>query len=341
MVDYKGPTTTSTATPKKLTFMQKQKKHWLLHLISFCISTIVISMLLTYVAMPKIAQHDMDGSELHLDYQIVSNPTENSVDLKVRNTAVSRSWFTPQLDPFNVSLFLEDTEPDIKPFGILSLPPQHALHYFSTDVNQTMEILDKDQFNEYNKRVTQSKTFRFAMRGKTKLHLGALPVVTVDFNKVIETNGLNSFKGITVSDVNLTLSKFEDGSNTHGTIHIPNPSVMTLQIGDMLQDIYIDGVLVGNTTIKNVVLHPGPNDFPMSSTTDQAKIIPAIQNKYRNGVLAIEARTREITFNGKRLPYFEQAMASTPVFLSLDISDALERMKLGAILDKSAPTVTS
>jgi Protein of unknown function (DUF3712) len=143
----------------------------------------------TYVAMPRIAQHDINDASLHLDVQIVSDPKPNTVKLHVVNTAESKSWFTPMLDAFNASLFLEATEPDIKPFGILEIPRLHATHTFLTVVDQVMEILDMDQFIAYNKLVTSSESFRFALRGRTKLHLGGLPVVGVDFNKAIETKG--------------------------------------------------------------------------------------------------------------------------------------------------------
>jgi len=195
-----------------------------------------------------------------------------------------------------------------------------------------------DQFIAYNKLVTQSETFRFALRGRTRLHLGALPVVSVDFNKAIETKGLNSFKGIKVSNVNISMTPFPDGSNMHGTINIPNPSVMTLTIGDMLQDIYVDGTLIGNTTIKDVVLRPGDNLFPMTSTTEQAIVLPLLTTKYTDGILPVEARTRTITFQGQSLRYFEEPMKATPVKLELDLRDALAGIGLGSMFGKNKGT---
>jgi hypothetical protein len=124
------------------------------------------------------------------------------------------------------------------------------------------------------------------------------------------------------------MSKFADGGNMQGRINIPNPSVMTLTIGDIIQDIFLDGEQIGNTTIKGVVLRPGDNFFPMSSYTDQIKVIPAIQKNYRDGILPIEARTREISYQGNRLQYFEEAMKTSPVKLKLDISAALKGIGL-------------
>jgi hypothetical protein len=131
------------------------------------------------------------------------------------------------------------------------------------------------------------------------------------------------------------MTTFADGSNMHGTVNIPNPSVMTLQIGDMVQDLFAGGVAIGNTTIKGVTLKPGNNSFPVTSMTNQAAIIPLIGpgHKFPTGVLEIEARTKEITFEGKLVPYFTEALKDSPVKFTMDIGPQLRTLGLGAILD--------
>jgi Protein of unknown function (DUF3712) len=155
--------------------------------------------------------------------------------------------------------------------------------------------------------------------------------------------GLNGFNGLRVTDVNLTMSTFSDGSNMHGNLIIPNPSVMTLTIGDMVQDLFADGKPIGNTTIKDVVLKPGDNSFPVMSSTDQAAVIQLIGpgKRFPTGVLEIEARTREISYQNKSLPYFTEAMKASPVHFNLDIADALRAIKLGMILDPPSSTTSS
>src|ERR1700753_2287152 len=124
-----------------------------------------------------------------MESQIVTDPRPNVVHLKMVNRVTNKSIFTPTLDSFNASLFLENTEPNIKPFGYITIPSVHALKQVYTTVEQDMEIANMEQFIAYNKLVTSSKEFRVAVRGRTKLHLGALPVVTVDYNKAILMNG--------------------------------------------------------------------------------------------------------------------------------------------------------
>jgi len=192
-----------------------------------------------------------------------------------------------------------------------------------------MQITDMEQFKAYNKLVTQSKSFRLGIRGKTRLHLGALPVVTVDYNKAINLTGLNSFQGIEVRDIKIALSPGPDGSNMQGTLVLPNPTVMTINMGDLVQDILLNGEVIGNATIENIVLKPGENLFPMRSYADQLTVITYLQNnKSKGGVLPVEARARTVTYKGKRLEYFEYALGQTPIKLDLPLKDALSALGL-------------
>lgn len=131
----------------------------------------------------------MNKAILYMEEQIVSDPRPDVIHLSMKNKIKNKSWFTPTLDPFNATLFLENTEPNIKPFGRITIPTVHALKEIYTNIDQEMHIEDMDQFIAYNKLVTASESFRVAVRGRTRLHLGALPVVWVDFNKAIEMKG--------------------------------------------------------------------------------------------------------------------------------------------------------
>jgi hypothetical protein len=116
-------------------------------------------------------------------------PKSNSVKVKMAQQIINHSIFRPTLDGFEVELFLENTLPNIKPFAKMNIPGVHAKKVTNVTIEQTLNILDMDQFIAYNKLVTQSETYRVALRGKTRLHLGALPVVSVNYNKVLTMKG--------------------------------------------------------------------------------------------------------------------------------------------------------
>jgi hypothetical protein len=145
-----------------------------------------------------MAQHDLNRATITVIEQIISDPTPNSIHLKMVTNSHNPSIFTPTLDEFKAALFLENTEPNIKPFGYIKIPKLHALKDSKVVVSQLLEIADMEQFIEYNKLVTQSVKYRVAMRGRTKLHLGGLPTVGVNFNKVVETEGKPFLRGSAV-----------------------------------------------------------------------------------------------------------------------------------------------
>jgi hypothetical protein len=139
--------------------------------------------------MPNIAQKGINDARLTLEAQAVTSPTPNSVHLLMNTTSHSDSSYHPQLYPFRAALFLEDTEPDIKPFGYLDMPAVKAAKTVTIVVNQDMEIADQDQFARYNKLVLTSDTYRVAIRGRVPLKEGGLPKTTVDFNHVVTSKG--------------------------------------------------------------------------------------------------------------------------------------------------------
>ena len=143
-----------------------------------------------YVGLPNIAQDQVNKSFLEIKNMVVTNPTNNSVHMQQDAVLHSASVFTPTLDSFSAALFLEDTEPNIKPFAYLQLPQVHSSKSTPVNINQTVAITDINQFSEYTKTVMNSETFRVALRGRTVLHLGKLPSTALDYNEVLTLKGM-------------------------------------------------------------------------------------------------------------------------------------------------------
>jgi hypothetical protein len=142
-----------------------------------------------FVGMPNIAQNGINDAQLFMQSQTVTNPTPNSVHLNMVTISKSKSPFHPWLDEMKAALFLEDTLPDIKPFGYITIPRVKATATAMITVDQVLEIADVDQFAAYNLRVMQSNEYRVAVRGRTGLKEGSFPKTTINFNKVITSKG--------------------------------------------------------------------------------------------------------------------------------------------------------
>ena len=111
-----------------------------------------------------------------------------------------------------------------------------------------------------------------------------------------------------------------------GTALIPNPSVMSIDLGDVETDFYVDDILIGNGTLANVYLKPGNNSVPLKAVANTAAILPLVMSKYTNAVLPIEVRGRSVTKNGVRLTYYEEALKSKPFQLPLDLGPTLKTL---------------
>ena len=123
------------------------RKWWWVHLILFLIGTIVIAVILCYVAFPKIAQHGINQSELTVNSLILSNPTPNSFHLSQNSTITNNSPYHPQLDAFNASLSLQGTN---TPYAYVELPHLHATQSGTNLIDQDVSITDLAAFTAYN-----------------------------------------------------------------------------------------------------------------------------------------------------------------------------------------------
>ena len=120
---------------------------------------------------------------------IVANPTETQFTLSMNGTLHNPTMYVPYIYPMNVSLFLEDTEPNVIPFAQVALPGTISGKYTPINItNQVVDILNLDQYTAFNKLVIGSTTFRLAMRGKTRLKDGALHH-EINYNKVATLKG--------------------------------------------------------------------------------------------------------------------------------------------------------
>lgn len=150
--------------------------------------------------MPHIAQQGINASGLTLFQQIVTNPTSTSVHLHMVTVSESNDTFHPTLSAFNASLFLEDTEPNIIPFGYIQVPETQALHEKTIIVDQELIIANMDQFTQYNKILLNSETIRVAIRGVTEVHEEAFPPAKINFNKVITSPGKFASSKVTTEE---------------------------------------------------------------------------------------------------------------------------------------------
>jgi hypothetical protein len=108
-----------------------------------------------------------------------------------------------------------------------------------------------------------------------------------------------------------------------GTVYIPNPSVMLLDLGNVTMNLLIDGTSIGYALLPDLVLKPGNNTVPMQAHVDSLKVVQAISTKYKTGVVPLDIVGNSSVRNGVGLTYYEEAIKSNTVRVDLNAGPAL------------------
>lgn len=109
----------------------------------------------------------------------------------------------------------------------------------------------------------------------------------------------------------------------NGTVFIPNPSAMTLELGNVSLNLAVDDTRIGTAFLNDLRLDPGDNYKGMRSTIDQPAVLSLITSTYQDGVLPVSITGNSSTYNGQSLPYYEAALRSNTLSLNLSTAPAL------------------
>ncbi|RAR15611.1 pre-mrna processing factor 4 -like protein [Stemphylium lycopersici] len=297
------------------------RKFWWCDCLVFAIIILVIVLPIIYVAIPKKAQSEINASTIEVTSQEVTDPHPDGIHLKLDTVIKSDSSYHPTIDAFRAALSLEGQEP----FLYINIPEVKSESETPVSVEQDVEFASKEAFSEYTKTVLASVEFDVHLDGKPNIHLSGLPTMDVNYNKVVTMKGLNKLSGLNITDVKILSgdSILDDNSNLIANVSIPNPSVMTLDLGNVTMNLAVDGTEIGYSLIPNLLLKPGDNQFPLQSRVDQLAILGLIQSKYSDGVLPLEIVGNSSIKDGEHLTYYEDAIKSNTINLNLDVGPAL------------------
>lgn len=279
------------------------------------------------------------------------NPTPDSFDLKLDTALISDSKFHPTLDAFNGSLYLDGGE---TPFAYIDVPEIKAKNGTIAHVEQRVMIPDQMQFQNYCITALSSETYTLNLRGKGNLKQGSLQSVSVNYDQpvtskgkhylsslfkkrssLIHCTGLNGFKGLEIQTFFLqTDGSLPNGANSNGTVMVPNPSVLTLAVGDASFNIFVNGTQVATSTMPDLTLTPGNNTYPIDVTSNVTAVTGLLSNPaYQCGMLPVDIIGVESRYNGEVLPYFTAALQHNSVRTMLDIAPALQKQGLGDLVE--------
>ncbi|KAL9012824.1 MAG: hypothetical protein Q9173_002433 [Seirophora scorigena] len=260
-----------------------------------------------------ISQDGVNDSGLETQSLRLSNPSPNSFHLEQDALLTNHDKYHPRLDALNASLSVGDSED--KPYAYIELPAVHATETAITHIDQDVQITDMDAFIDYNTQLLTQESLELVVKSRTKLHEMRFPITTVDYNKKLGTKGLNGLAGFDVTLFGVKLIHEPDGVNMIGTIYIPNPSILTITMGNVTFNNYVEDEFIGTTTLFDLVLKPGNSTLPMRSTK--------VSGTYKDGMLPVDIVGNSSVYNGQHLEYFEKALQRNRQHVVLNVGDAL------------------
>ncbi|PVH98591.1 hypothetical protein DM02DRAFT_43523 [Periconia macrospinosa] len=302
------------------------KKFWWCDCLVLVIIVLIIVLPIIYVAIPKKAQKDINASTLEVNMQEVTEATPDSVHIAIDSTARSSSSFHPTIEGFRAALYLEGQEP----FLYADVPETKAEAETSIKIRQNVQIANKASFIEYNKVVIGSEEFEVFLSGKTKVHQSGLSAISVDYDKRIKMKGLNKLAGLNITNLRILSGNatLPDGSNLVGRVIIPNPSVLTIDLGNVTMNLAVNGKAIGTSFLPDLVLKPGVNNVTMQSKVDQLQVFDLVRKNYTNAILPLDIVGNSSVRNGQNLPYFEAAIRSNSVRVDLNVGPPLAALGL-------------
>jgi hypothetical protein len=149
---------------------------------------LIIILPIIFVAIPKVAQREINSSTLEVTSQEVTEPTAEGVHLKLASVIRSGSSYHPTVDSFRAGLSLDGQDP----FLYIQIPEAKSEAETHISVEQDVKFTSLDAFSAYTKAVIGAETFNVHLDGKTQVHLKGLPGMDVDYKKVVSMKGKSS-----------------------------------------------------------------------------------------------------------------------------------------------------
>ncbi|KAI9376187.1 hypothetical protein BJX61DRAFT_444262 [Aspergillus egyptiacus] len=268
------------------------------------------------VVIPAVAQLVVDKSTLLLVNAVLLNPRPDSVILTLEAALDLPIAFPIRIDPITLDIFNRQADGNNT---IFQAPIDAAI----IDGNTTLGFKDRytplnvPLWTHYVYQVVTTPHAPLPVRGSTTAYLGILEN-PVTINKDIQQNTLNSFAGFSIEDPKLLIPARENGVNLIANATLPNPSVMTLQIGTTVLDLKSGDLVLGNATLNDLMLRPGNHSTPVEGIIDIGillenlrEILDAQGNALNRGFLRLDAVGRNVTFDGQEIPYYAEAMRRT------------------------------
>ncbi|KAJ5769412.1 hypothetical protein N7520_003971 [Penicillium odoratum] len=328
-VETAGGLSLATTQTRKEKFARHWKRFWCCYLIGNVIFLAIFLPVFFLVVIPAISQLVVNKSDLVLVSAAVMQPLPDTIHLTLQSALDLKLNLPVRIDPITLDLYIRDNGA-ANPWGQANLPGMTIRGNTTLGVTDKFTpLLNVTTWTDYVRQVVFQKETALSLKGTTDSFLGVLKS-KVTMNKDVVSPTLNKFEGFSITDTSLVPTR-SDGTNLVGNVTLPNPSLLTLEIGTIVLDVKSGNLTIGNATVENLTLRPGNHANPMTGTLDIGLILKNIgtvlkdqASSIKNGSLSLTSTTREVTYNGTRVPYYSTVMSELPLTADVGIVSTLK-----------------
>ncbi|KAI4869274.1 hypothetical protein F4820DRAFT_407766 [Hypoxylon rubiginosum] len=174
-----------------------------------------------------MAQQKLDQATLSIDSIVVTNTQTDSIHMAINSTITTDGSTHATIDSFEGTMYLADIHPPLA-FATINFPETTSDAFQTVNVSQEVPISDLNAFTTFNTHLIQRESVNVLVRGDTFVHVQGLSrAYGVTFSKPVTLQGLDGFRGLSVTNPYVSAAQT---NNFNATAHIPNPSVLTLEI---------------------------------------------------------------------------------------------------------------
>lgn len=312
--------TKNAVAPATITKGQRFKRHcvrrWWCWLISFVIFVIVVVIVVIYGIIPPVAQKTLDNTTLNIESIRILQPQEDKFQFSVTSyiTGSSKLAHKATIDPMVAEFYLKDQDP----FMYLPLPGVHGGDNILVEkLNHTTEITDQKMFGNFAKTLMQTENFDMGIWGKTKIHLGAIKA-NVKYREWVNLKGFNKLSGMVINKYNIETT---GDYRIVGSVIIPNPTVFTLQVGNVLLDLSLNYTRLGTGILPNLTIAPGLNAYEFKANLTMANTLKLASAVISGASMQVQAT--DVQYEGQSIPWLSAPLSAVQIDVPVNTSYVL------------------
>ncbi|KAI9331281.1 hypothetical protein DFJ73DRAFT_84517 [Zopfochytrium polystomum] len=254
--------------PKKVFWTRRKKMAFAICCGVGLIVALVVILLVIFVIVPKIAQDTINKSEITFQTVKITSIQDSQFTLDSKGSVGNAGAFPATLSTGPVTIFWADRPGGAADLtlGTLNLDPI-SISGGAADLivnSASVTVTDEAAMGQFSKYLISSSTFTWRLVATASVKALGITANNLSLDKKISFSG---FGGLT--DVKITGFDLPSGFPAQGIViktntTISNPSIITIELGDLEFDTYVDQSKIGTLSAKAVTLTPGVNSLSLS-----------------------------------------------------------------------------